>query len=216
MKKRMFLASGLTGLSILLLSACSTDPVSSIYDRLEEQAQLEQKAGPIAEQRTRQDEVSVNTYQAVIEAGADDIKRAQNERDELTALNQKRVDLLKQEQKVRSRAFEEFDRQELADEIATLPAAAKKDGTALLDIFDRRKKAFNTFLKRYEAAIASEKKVLSYLTEKPNFVKIDEATADLNRTSRQATDALKTFNQLTVRYNELKPTFYDKAGLNIK
>ncbi|WP_236624392.1 YkyA family protein [Exiguobacterium antarcticum] len=216
MKKRMFLASSLTGLSILLLSACSTDPASSIYDQLEKQAQLEQKAETIAEQRTRQDEVSVNTYQAVLEAGADDIKRAQNERDELTDLNQKRVDLLKQEQKIRSRAFEEFDRQELTDEIATLPADAKKDGTALLDIFDQRKKAFNTFLKRYEAVITSEKKVLSYLTEKPNFVKIDEATADLNQTSRQATDALKTFNQLTVRYNELKPAFYEKVGLNIK
>ncbi|OIN66081.1 hypothetical protein BLD48_12720 [Exiguobacterium sp. KRL4] len=206
----------MTCLSILLLSACSTDPASSIYDQLEKQAQLEQKAETIAEQRTRQDEVSVNTYQAVLEAGADDIKRAQNERDELTALNQKRVDLLKQEQKIRIRAFEEFDRQELTDEIATLPADAKKDGTALLDIFEQRKKAFNTFLTRYTATMVSEKKVLSYLTEKPNFVKIDEATADLNRTSRQATDALMTFNQLTVRYNELKPAFYEKAGLNIK
>ncbi len=191
------------------------DPAASIYEQLEEQAKSEQKAAVVAEQRTRQDEISVNTYQAVLEAGADDIKRAQNERDELTALNQNRVKLLKQEQTIRTRAFDELDLAELTSTLSSLPAA-KKDGTALINIFKEREKAFDTFLKRYAATIDSEKKVLSYLTEKPNFVKIDEATADLNRTSRQATEALKTFNQLTVRYNELKPTFYKKAGLNIK
>lgn len=213
--KRMILTSCLTCLGLLVLSACSSDPAASIYEQLEEQAKSEQKAAVVAEQRTRQDEISVNTYQAVLEAGADDIKRAQNERDELTALNQNRVKLLKQEQKIRTRAFDELDLAELTSTLSSLPAA-KKDGTALIDVFKEREKAFDTFLKRYAATIASEKKVLSYLTEKPNFVKIDEATADLNRTSRQATEALKTFNQLTVRYNELKPTFYKKAGLNIK
>ncbi|QNR20152.1 YkyA family protein [Exiguobacterium sp. Helios] len=213
--KRMILTSCLTCLGLLVLSACSSDPAASIYEQLEEQAKSEQKAAVVAEQRTRQDEISVNTYQAVLEAGADDIKRAQNERDELTALNQNRVKLLKQEQKIRTRAFDELDLAELTSTLSSL-SAAKKDGTALIDVFKEREKAFDTFLKRYAATIASEKKVLSYLTEKPNFVKIDEATADLNRTSRQATEALKTFNQLTVRYNELKPTFYKKAGLNIK
>lgn len=213
--KRMILTSCLTCLGLLVLSACSSDPAASIYEQLEEQAKSEQKAAVVAEQRTRQDEISVNTYQAVLEAGADDIKRAQNERDELTALNQNRVKLLKQEQTIRTRAFDELDLAELTSTLSSLPAA-KKDGTALIDVFKEREKAFDTFLIRYAATIASEKKVLSYLTEKPNFVKIDEATADLNRTSRQATEALKTFNQLTVRYNELKPTFYKKAGLNIK
>ena len=214
-KKRMILNSCFTCLGVLLLSACSSDPAASIYNQLEEQAKSERKAAAIAEQRTRQDEISVNTYQAVLEAGADDIKRAQNEREELTALNQDRVDLLKQEKIIRTRSFDELDLSELTGSLSSLPAA-KKDGTALINVFKEREKAFDTFLKRYTAAIASEKKVLSYLTEKPNFVKIDEATADLNRTSRQATEALKTFNQLTVRYNELKPTFYKKAGLNIK
>ncbi|MCT4791405.1 MULTISPECIES: YkyA family protein [Exiguobacterium] len=213
--KRMILTSCLTCLGLLLLSACSSDPAASVYEQLEEQAKSEQKAAVVAEQRTRQDEISVNTYQAVLEAGADDIKRAQNERDELTALNQNRVKLLKQEQTIRTHAFDELDLAELTSTLSSLPAA-KKDGTALINIFKEREKAFDTFLKRYAATIDSEKKVLSYLTEKPNFVKIDEATADLNRTSRQATEALKTFNQLTVRYNELKPTFYKKAGLNIK
>lgn len=213
--KRMILTSCLTCLGLLVLSACSSDPAASIYEQLEEQAKSEQKAAVVAEQRTRQDEISVNTYQAVLEAGADDIKRAQNERDELTALNQNRVKLLKQEQTIRTRAFDELDLAELTSTLSSL-SAAKKDGTALIDVFKEREKAFDAFLKRYAATIASEKKVLSYLTEKPNFVKIDEATADLNRTSRQATEALKTFNQLTVRYNELKPTFYKKAGLNIK
>lgn len=213
--KRMILTSCLTCLGLLVLSACSSDPAASIYEQLEEQAKSEQKAAVVAEQRTRQDEISVNTYQAVLEAGADDIKRAQNERDELTALNQNRVKLLKQEQTIRTRAFDELDLAELTSTLSSL-SAAKKDGTALIDVFKEREKAFDTFLKRYASTIASEKKVLSYLTEKPNFVKIDEATADLNRTSRQATEALKTFNQLTVRYNELKPTFYKKAGLNIK
>lgn len=213
--KRMILTSCLTCLGLLVLSACSSDPAASIYEQLEEQAKSEQKAAVVAEQRTRQDEISVNTYQAVLEAGADDIKRAQNERDELTALNQNRVKLLKQEQTIRTRAFDELDLAELTSTLSSL-SAAKKDGTALIDVFKEREKAFDTFLKRYAATIDSEKKVLSYLTEKPNFVKIDEATADLNRTSRQATEALKTFNQLTVRYNELKPTFYKKAGLNIK
>ncbi|RDB32757.1 YkyA family protein [Exiguobacterium sp. RIT594] len=213
--KRMILTSCLTCLGLLVLSACSSDPAASVYEQLEEQAKSEQKAAVVAEQRTRQDEISVNTYQAVLEAGADDIKRAQNERDELTALNQNRVKLLKQEQTIRTRAFDELDLAELTSTLSSLPAA-KKDGTALINIFKEREKAFDTFLKRYAATIDSEKKVLSYLTEKPNFVKIDEATADLNRTSRQATEALKTFNQLTVRYNELKPTFYKKAGLNIK
>lgn len=215
-KKRMILTSCLTCLGLLILSACSSDPASSMYDQLEEQAKSEQKAAVVAEQRTRQDEISVNTYQAVLEAGADDINRAQNERDELTALNEDRVKLLKQEKIIRTRAFDELDLPKLASTLSSLPAASKKDGTALLDVFKEREKAFDTFLKRYVATIASEKKVLSYLTEKPNFVKIDEATADLNRTSRQATEALKTFNQLTVRYNELKPSFYEKAGLNIK
>ncbi|MCK2158798.1 MULTISPECIES: YkyA family protein [Exiguobacterium] len=215
-KKRMILTSCLTCLTFLILSACSSDPASSMYDQLEEQAKSEQKAAAVAEQRTRQDEISVNTYQAVLEAGADDIKRAQNERDELAALNQDRVALLKQEQTIRTRAFDELDLKKLANSLSSLPVAAKKDGKVLLDVFKEREKAFDTFLKRYAATIDSEKKVLSYLTEKPNFVKIDEATADLNRTSRQATEALKTFNQLTVRYNELKPTFYKKAGLNIK
>ena len=214
-KKRMILNSCFTCLGVLLLSACSSDPAASIYNQLEEQAKSERKAAAIAEQRTRQDEISVNTYQAVLEAGADDIKRAQNERDELTALNQNRVKLLKQEQTIRTHAFDELDLAELTSTLSSLPAA-KKDGTALINIFKEREKAFDTFLKRYAATIDSEKKVLSYLTEKPNFVKIDEATADLNRTSRQATEALKTFNRLTVRYNELKPTFYKKAGLNIK
>ena len=214
-KKRMILNSCFTCLGVLLLSACSSDPAASIYNQLEEQAKSERKAAAIAEQRTRQDEISVNTYQAVLEAGADDIKRAQNEREELTALNQDRVDLLKQEKTIRTRAFDELDLSELTGSLSSLPAA-KKDGTALINVFKEREKAFDTFLKRYTAAIASEKKVLSYLTEKPNFVKIDEATADLNRTSRQATEALKTFNRLTVRYNELKPVFYKKAGLNIK
>lgn len=213
--KRMILTSCLTCLGLLVLSACSSDPAASVYEQLEEQAKSEQKAAVVAEQRTRQDEISVNTYQAVLEAGADDIKRAQNERDELTALNQNRVKLLKQEQTIRTRAFDELDLAELKNTLSSLPAA-KKDGTALINVFKEREKAFDTFLKRYAATIDSEKKVLSYLTEKPNFVKIDEATADLNRTSRQATEALKTFNQLTVRYNELKPTFYKKAGLNIK
>ncbi len=214
-KKRMILNSCFTCLGVLLLSACSSDPAASIYNQLEEQAKSERKAAAIAEQRTRQDEISVNTYQAVLEAGADDIKRAQNEREELTALNQDRVDLLKQEKIIRTRSFDELDLSELTGSLSSLPAA-KKDGTALINVFKEREKAFDTFLKRYTAAIASEKKVLSYLTEKPNFVKIDEATADLNRTSRQATEALKTFNRLTVRYNELKPAFYKKAGLNIK
>lgn len=214
-KKRMIFNSCFTCLGVLFLSACSSDPAASIYNQLEEQAKSERKAAAIAEQRTRQDEISVNTYQAVLEAGADDIKRAQNERDELTALNQNRVKLLKQEQTIRTHAFDELDLAELTSTLSSLPAA-KKDGTALINIFKEREKAFDTFLKRYAATIDSEKKVLSYLTEKPNFVKIDEATADLNRTSRQATEALKTFNQLTVRYNELKPVFYKKAGLNIK
>ncbi|MDW2887002.1 YkyA family protein [Exiguobacterium artemiae] len=214
-KKRMILNSCFTCLGVLLLSACSNNPAASIYNQLEEQAKSERKAAAIAEQRTRQDEISVNTYQAVLEAGADDIKRAQNEREELTALNQDRLDLLKQEKIIRTRAFDELDLSELTGSLSSLPAA-KKDGTALITVFKEREKAFDTFLKRYTAAIASEKKVLSYLTEKPNFVKLDEATADLNRTSRQATEALKTFNRLTVRYNELKPTFYKKAGLNIK
>lgn len=214
-KKRMILNSCFTCLGVLFLSACSSDPAASIYNQLEEQAKSERKAATIAEQRTRQDEISVNTYQAVLEAGADDIKRAQNEREELTALNQDRVDLLKQEKIIRTRAFDELDLSELTGSLSSLPTA-KKDGTALINVFKEREKAFDTFLKRYTAAIASEKKVLSYLTEKPNFVKIDEATADLNRTSRQATEALKTFNRLTVRYNELKPAFYKKAGLNIK
>lgn len=214
-KKRMIFNSCFTCLGVLFLSACSSDPAASIYNQLEEQAKFERKAVAIAEQRTRQDEISVNTYQAVLEAGADDIKRAQNEREELTALNQNRADLLKQEKTIRTRAFDKLDLSELTGSLSSLPAA-KKDGTALINIFKEREKAFDTFLKRYAATIDSEKKVLSYLTEKPNFVKIDEATADLNRTSRQATEALKTFNQLTVRYNELKPTFYKKAGLNIK
>ena len=216
MNKRTVFSSGMTRLSILVLSACSTDPASSMYEHLEEQAKQEQKAADVAEQRARKDEISVNTYQAVLEAGADEFKRAQNERDELTALNKERTDLLKQEQTIRTRAFEELDLQQLKEEFTALSPAVKKDGTQLLDVYEQRKKAFNTFLTRYTATMVSEKKVLSYLTEKPNFVKIDEATADLNRTSRQATNALKTFNQLTVRYNELKPAFYEKAGLNIK
>lgn len=216
MKKTYLLSACLSSFAAFLLSGCSTDSSTDFYDQLEGHAKSEQKATTLAETRSRKDEISVNTYQAVLDAGAEEIKRSQNERDELIALNEERVSLLKQEQSIRRDAFAKLDMQDLKDYISGLETTPKREGVRLIQVIEQREESFATFAKQYSASMNAEGKLLSYLTEKPNFVKIDEATADLNRTVRQATSALSDFNRLTARYNELKPAFYEEVGLNIK
>lgn len=216
MKKIYLSLTFLSSCAALLLSGCSTDSSMDFYDKLEEHATYEQDATTLAESRSRKDEISVNTYQAVLDAGAEEIKRSQNEREELMALNEERSSLLEQEQSLRREAFTKLDMQELKDYVAELETGPKREGSRVIEVIEQREQAFTTFVKQYTASMNAEEKLLSYLTEKPNFVKIDEATADLNRTTRQATATLNDFNRLTARYNELKPAFYKEVGLNIK
>jgi len=180
-------------LSSFGLAACSNDSPASLHEQLEQQVKGEEKAFMLADQRARKDEISVNTYQAVLDAGAEEIKRSQNEREELEALNDERLALLKQE---------------LKDAVNKLEGKAKTEGTALVAIIKERQQTFQTFSKTYRQAMDAEKKVLSRLTKKPDFVKIDESTADLNRLTRKATASLKKWNTLTVQYNQTKTRLY--------
>lgn len=195
-------------LSSFGLAACSNDSPASLHEKLEQQVKGEEKAFTLADQRARKDEISVNTYQAVLDAGAEEIKRSQNEREELEALNDERLSLLKQEETLRQETFAELDFDDIKDSVNQLDGKAKTEGTALVTIIQERQQAFHTFAKTYRQAIDAEKRVLSRLTKKPDFVKIDESTADLNRLSRKATASLKKWNALTVQYNQTKTRLY--------
>lgn len=190
------------------LAACSNDSPTSLQQKLERQVKGEEKAYTLADQRARKDEISVNTYQAVLDAGAEEIKRSQNEREELEALNVERLSLLEQEETLRKKTYTELDLNEIKDAVNKLDGKAKTEGTALVTIIKEREQTFDAFVKTYRQSIAAEKKVLSRLTEKPDFVKIDESTADLNRLSRKATASLKKWNMLTVQYNQTKTRLY--------
>ncbi|MGI1805813.1 YkyA family protein [Exiguobacterium sp. TDN 0502] len=190
------------------LAACSNDSPASLQQKLEQQVKGEEKAYTLADQRARKDEISVNTYQAVLDAGAEEIKRARNEREELEALNVERLSLLKQEETLRKKTYAELDLDDIKDAVNQLDGKAKLEGTTLLTLIKQREQTFDTFVKTYRQSIAAEKKVLSRLTEKPDFVKIDESTADLNRLSRKATASLKKWNRLTVQYNQTKTRLY--------
>ncbi|KTR61868.1 lipoprotein [Exiguobacterium indicum] len=204
--KKSFLA--VLFLSSFGLAACSNDSPASLHEQLEQQVKGEEKAFTLADQRARKDEISVNTYQAVLDAGAEEIKRSQNEREELEALNDERLALLKHEETLRKETYAELDLDELKDAVNKLDGKAKTEGTALVTIIKERQQTFQTFTKTYRQAIDAEKKVLSRLTKKPDFVKIDESTADLNRLTRKATASLKKWNTLTVQYNQTKTRLY--------
>ncbi|KOP31055.1 lipoprotein [Exiguobacterium sp. BMC-KP] len=195
-------------LSSFGLVACSNDSRASLHEKLEQQVKDEEKAFTLADQRARKDEISVNTYQAVLDAGAEEIKRSQNEREELDALNDERLALLNQEETIRKEIYTELDLEELKDVVSKLDGKAKTEGTALIAIIKARQQTFQTFSKTYRQAMDAEKKVLSHLTKKPDFVKIDESTADLNRLTRKATASLKKWNTLTVQYNQTKTRLY--------
>jgi len=119
-------------LSSFGLVACSNDSPASLHEKLEQQVKDEEKAFTLADQRARKDEISVNTYQAVLDAGAEEIKRSQNEREELESLNDERLALLKQEETLRKKAYAELDLEELKDAVSKLDGKAKAEGTALV------------------------------------------------------------------------------------
>ena len=115
---------------------------------------------------------------------------------------------MKQEETLRKETYAALDLEELKDAVNKLDGKAKTEGTALVTIIKEREQTFQTFSKTYRQAMDAEKKVLSRLTKKPDFVKIDESTADLNRLTRKATASLKKWNALTVQYNQTKTQLY--------
>jgi len=201
---------------VLLLAGCGSAPAMDVYEQLEAHARADQKAEEVSLERSSQDELSVNTYQAVLDAGTDEIKRSENEREELIALNEVRQQLMREETGLRKKAMEEVDFEEMRATIEELDEKPRMLGEATLRSLETRHKAFLTYEKRYGAAMDAEEELLRLLTAKPDFVKIDEATAELNRQLRQTNKAQQEFNAATKRYNEQKPAFYKAAGLNIK
>nr|WP_156645318.1 YkyA family protein [Lentibacillus sp. JNUCC-1] len=202
---------------ISFLSACTgTSTSEKIYDHLEKTIELEEdfeaQQKPIVELEKQEQAI----YKEIIEIGMDDFDKIKSLADDALDIIEQRREKLDTEKESINKAKKEFSEIEsLVKDIED--EKVKEQAKEMTTIMDERYEAYDQLYNAYTDSLNKEEEMYTMLKDKDlEQEQLSEQISKVNESYQAVLEANETFNEHTVKYNELKKAFYDAAGIEVE
>ncbi|TDQ42258.1 YkyA family protein [Aureibacillus halotolerans] len=207
------------GFAVILftLSACSfgASTAEEMYEHLEKALELEAEFQEQQEPLVELEKEEHKIYEEMITLTTEQMDQINALSEEALATINEREERLQKEQASIQASQEEFKKVEAL--VADLEEEnVQQSAEELVTTMEERYSTYQLLNEAYTKAIALEKEMYTMVTdENMTMEQFTEQVEKINTAYEDVSKANKTFNDLTNKYNTLKPAFYEQAGLDI-
>ncbi|MBM7837496.1 hypothetical protein JOC54_000727 [Alkalihalobacillus xiaoxiensis] len=203
--------------STLLLTACGQTATETIYDHLEEAAEIEnegfnEQQQPLIDAEEKEAEL----YQQIVELDMDSFDEIVSLSDEALASVEERRELIASEKESIEDGYSEFEKavsnfEELEEEELTNRA------NEMQEAMDNRYESYQALYTVYERSLDLDQQLYDML--KDEELDVDTLTAHIEETNgvyQERDEATNQFNEYTDAYNDAKEAFYEASDLEVR
>ncbi|GAF14660.1 LOW QUALITY PROTEIN: lipoprotein [Bacillus sp. JCM 19045] len=203
--------------STLLLAACGQTATETIYDHLEEAAEIEnevfnEQQQPLIDAEEKEAEL----YQQIVELDMDSFDEIVSLSDEALASVEERRELIASEKESIEDGYSEFEKavsnfEELEEEELTNRA------NEMQEAMDNRYESYQALYTVYERSLDLDQQLYDML--KDEELDVDTLTAHIEETNgvyQERDEATNQFNEYTDAYNDAKEAFYEASDLEVR
>lgn len=203
--------------SILLLTACGENATETIYDHLENAAQIEKEGFEVQQEPLVQaEEHEANLYNQIMELDMEQFEEIVSLADEAIESIEKRRELSANEKQSIEEGYEEF--------LAANEAFTALEEEPLADLSQTLKEAmearYESYQKLYEVyaeTLDLDEQLYNLLkTEDLDVETLTNQVEETNAKYEEFQEATDLFNEHTNTYNDAKQAFYEASDLDVR
>lgn len=203
-------------LGIVILTGCTKSPAEKIYETLEavvaEEQGFEEQQKPLAELVNKENKL----YDQILALGMKEFDQIVELSKEASGIADQRMERLQQEEvsiQASKKTFQSIHPliEKLDDE------EAEKLAEELYGTMMNRYEHYEELYDNYTTGIELDKELYTMLQKEDlSYEELEKQIEKRNEVYGKGDQANKKFNEETKKYNEIKPEFYQAAGLDIE
>lgn len=202
----------------MIISGCmnTNTPVERIYDVLERvvasEVEFENQQDPLVDLEKKEKEI----YDKIISLGMKEFEEVYKLSDEAAKIvDQRQEHMLKEEESIKASEKEFKSLEPLIEEIddPKLKKLSQDLFHCMMDRYDIHTEIFQN----YSKAVQLDKELYAMFKEEDlQLTQLEDQINKINEAYGNIINANKNFNEKTKQYNELKLSFYNESGLDVK
>jgi len=202
---------------LMLTTACSGSAAENkIYDHLEKAYELEADFEKRQEELLALEKEGQELYAEIVDLEMKDMDKIEEKSQEAIAIIDQQVNEVKKEKESMDASEEEFQKAEkYLDKIDA--DQGKSTGEDMYKVMMDRYDEYKQLYKLYNESMELETMLYDMLPdEEVTEEDVTKQITDINESYQEVLDASDTFNDKTKKYNVLKTSFYEEAGIDIE
>ena len=202
---------------LMLTTACSGSAAENkIYDHLEKAYELEADFEKRQEELLALEKEGQELYAEIVDLEMKDMDKIEEKSQEAIAIIDQQVNEVKKEKESMDASEEEFQKAEkYLDKIDA--DQGKSTGEDMYKVMLDRYDEYKQLYKLYNESMELETMLYDMLPdEEVTEEDVTKQITDINESYQEVLDASDTFNDKTKKYNVLKTSFYEEAGIDIE
>lgn len=203
-------------LGIVILTGCTKSPAEKIYETLEavvaEEQVFEEQQDPLVELEAKENKL----YNEILTLGLKELDKIVELSEEASIITEQRKELIEKERDSIQASKKTFQ--------SIRPLIEKLDNEEARKLADE---LYETMMKRYEQheelyanyikGIELDNELYTLLQKEDlSYEELEEQVGKINDAYNIVRAANEKFNEETKKYNEIKPEFYEAAGMDIE
>ena len=202
----------------MIISGCmnTNTPVEQIYDVLERvvasEEEFEKQQDPLVDLEKKEKEI----YDKIISLGMKEFEEVSKLSDEAAKIvDQRQEHMLKEEESIKASEKEFKSLEPLIEEIDD--PKLKGLSQDLFHCMMERYGIYTEIFQNYSKAVQLDKELYAMFKEEDlQLTQLEDQINKINEAYGNIINANKNFNEKTKQYNELKLSFYNESGLDVK